>query len=167
MIEDYQVRLSTQSGSAGDSEAGEPAGSTGKYMATTELVDGALDNLFPDISQEQVQAGVTIDRCIFVLNNGAESGLTRVWIESQVEGGGFVSLALDPTGVSARDSAPVQAQDDTSGLMFSAPHSANGALTIGNLDGDECAAVWLRLRVDPDPIAVQLDGLKLAIGANF
>ena len=47
---DIKTRLSTTSGSAGNSTAGTPGGSLGKYMSTTDWAGGSLNDLFDDIS---------------------------------------------------------------------------------------------------------------------
>jgi hypothetical protein len=48
---DIKIKLSTKSGSAGNSTAqGNVNNSLGKYISTTELVDNSLNNLYDDIT---------------------------------------------------------------------------------------------------------------------
>lgn len=67
---DIKVRLSTTSGSEGNSQAqANPNASLGKYISTTDLSGTALNNLFDNISGDEQALGTTDYRCVFVYNS--------------------------------------------------------------------------------------------------
>ncbi len=162
---DIKVRLSTQSGSAGNSQASTPAASIGKYMATTDLVDASVENLFANITAAEAGTGKTVYRCIFVYNaHGSQTWQgVKAWIVSQTAGGGDLSIGLDPAGSVVNNQAGAQAAvpaDDTTaptGVTFSQPTSEDDALSLGNIVAGNCYAVWARLVVPADVAALNLD----------
>jgi hypothetical protein len=169
-LDDISVRLSTKSGSAGDSLPSSPADSLGKYLSTTPLSDGGLHNLFDAVSGVEAAAGDVEYRCLFVLNEAADSMLSvKVWIESQVAGGADIALGLDPAGASDRGDSSAQAAtiaDESaapSGVTFSLPTGEGSALSVGDVAADECFAIWVRrtVPVDANP---QADGASLHVG---
>ena len=164
---DVKVRLSTQSGAAGNTTASTPAASIGKYMSTTDVVDAVLENLFASITAAEGAAGKTVYRCAFIYNSHASQTWqsVRVWIEAQTAGGGNVTIGLDPAGVVAAGSASAQAAapaNDTtapSGVVFSASADDASGLVVGNVAAGQCQAVWFRMSVPPDVAALSLDGV--------
>lgn len=93
---DIKVRLSTTSGSAGNSTAqANPNASLGKYISTTDLSGTALNNLFDNISGDEQALGTTDYRCIFVYNSHASLQLQtpKYWIS------GIRSTAVGSTDV--------------------------------------------------------------------
>lgn len=162
---DIEIRLSTQSATEGDDQASTPADSIGGFMSTTALVDATLENLFPNITAAQAAAGITLYRCIFVLNTNPTAAWESVkaWLVSQIAGGGTVAIGIDPAGAVARDAMSAQAEepadDETApdGVTFSNPTTFEGALDLGNIAADETHAVWFRLTVPPDVEALNLD----------
>ena len=162
---DIKVRLSTQSGAAGNSTASTPAASIGKYMSTTDLVDASVENLFANITAAEAATGKTVYRCVFVYNaHGSQTWQgVKAWIVSQIAGGGDIAIGLDPAGSVANNSgsaqAAVPANDTTAptGVTFSQPTSEGDALSLGNIVAGNCYAVWARLVVPPDVAALNLD----------
>jgi hypothetical protein len=80
---DIKFRLSIKTGSAGNSLAqADPNASLGKYISTTDLVDGALNVLFDDVGGDENAAGTVDYRCVFIYNaHGSLTFLTpRVWV---------------------------------------------------------------------------------------
>lgn len=159
---DIKIRLSTQSGAAGNTNTSTPADSLGKFIATTDLTDNSLDNLFRDITAAESAAGVTIYRCFFVYNS--HGSLTyqnaKIWIASQQAGGGDMTMGLDPAGVvavglgSAQAAAPADETTAPAGVTFSNPNSEGAALSIGNMANGTCQAVWVKLVVSAGASAV-------------
>lgn len=162
---DIRIRLSTQSGTAGNSTASTPAASIGRYMSTTDLVDASVENLFTNITAAQAAVGRTVYRCIFAYNLHASQTWQSVgvWIVSQTAGGGDVAIGLDPAGSVVHNSAATQAAvpaDETTapaGVTFAAPTSEGDALVLGNIVAGNCYAVWVRLTVPPNVAALNLD----------
>ena len=66
---DIKARLSTQSGSAGNTTASTPADSIGGYISTTDLIDAAVENLFANVSAADAATGRTYYRCAFLYNS--------------------------------------------------------------------------------------------------
>ena len=162
---DVEARLSTQTGSAGDSTASTPAESIGKWMSTTELPDASLGNLFRTITAAEAATGIVLYRCIFVTNTHATGTWEQVkfWLLSQIAGGGTVAIGLDPAGAvagnsgSAQAAAPADEETAPSGVTFSAPTSIDDALSLGDIAAGECYALWFRLTVPADVEALARD----------
>lgn len=162
---DVEQRLSTQTGAAGNSTASTPAASIGKWMSTTVLTDASLENLFRNITATEAEIGITLYRCLFVVNLHATGTWEQVkfWLLSQIAGGGTVAIGLDPAGAVAFDSgsaqaaAPADEETAPSGVTFSAPTSIGDALSLGDIGPEECHALWFRLTVPPDVEALALD----------
>ena len=172
---DILIKLSTTSGAAGDSTAQSTAGANlGKFMASTEMADATLGNLFPDITGDENRVGNVDYQCIFVHNNHATLTYQNavVWVSAQVSGGASVDIALDSTAISDHDSDSAQAltiaDKDTapSGLTFAgtAVSKATG-LAIGDLAPGEVKAVWVK-RTAVNSAALDNDGATLSVAGD-
>lgn len=162
---DILFKLSVRTGSVGNSQAGTPNTSLGKYISTTEIVDATLNNIFDDVTGEENEASDVEYRCIFVHNSHATLTLENavLWLSAEVSGGAVAAIAVDDVAASAIGSAPAQADEvvdqstPPSGESFSAPTSKGTGLSIGNLLPGYCRAFWLR-RTAADTGAVDADG---------
>lgn len=169
---DILWKLSVTTGSAGDSTAGTPAGSLGKYISTTAITTAQLANLFDNVSGAEASAGTIEHRCLFVHNNHATLTYQAagVYIASQTAGGGTIDMGLDPAAVSAKGSASAQAAtiaSETSapaGVTFTTPTSG-APLVIGDIAPGQVKGIWLRRTVtagagglNPDGVIVQVTG---------
>lgn len=170
---DIKFRLSVKTGTEGDSVSSTPDESLGKYMATTPITDATLANLFRNITGPEAEDGITLYRCIFVLNDSADPwGSVAVWIASQVPGGGTVAIGLDPVGVVDRDDSDPQAAevaDETTaptGVTFRNPTTVYSGLDVGTIPAGKVFAVWLRLIVPPGATAVATDAIVIAVGSS-
>jgi hypothetical protein len=163
---DIVLRLSVKTGSAGDSTAGTPAGSLGKYVSQTAMTNATLSNLFDQVSGAEASAGDTEYRCVFILNNHATLTLEgcQVSIQSETSGGANIAIALDNIGASAKGSSSAQAAEITDEQTAPSGVSAFGtsALTLGNIGPGQVRAVWLRRTVPASTAAINLDGVVLA-----
>lgn len=171
---DEKVRLSVKTGSAGNSTAGTPAGSLGKYMATTDLTDNSLNNLFRDITAAETAAGITLYRCVFLYNSHATLTYEAVkaWLDTQTSGGGTLAIGLDPAGVVDFNASAAQAAEIAnettapSGVTFSTTAvDLASALSIGDMAPGKVQAIWLRLVVSAGAAAVA-DAGTLEITGN-
>lgn len=161
-----EYRLSTKSGSAGDTTAGTPAGSLGKYASTTQLSGTALGNLFDDITGDENAASDVEYRCIFVYNNSTTDTWLGVvvWLSSEVSGGAAIAISVDTTPPSDIDGSSAQAKEITdeqtapSTQSFSSPTTKGAGLSIGDLAPDQCRAIWFR-RTAANTAAVPNDGV--------
>lgn len=168
---DIRFRYSVPSGAAGNTlPTGGPGSSRGRYVSTTNLPDGGLNNLFPDITGDENAAGNDDYQCVFVHNSHATLTLknARVWIASQVAGGAEASLGVDPTAASALGATAAQAveiptkDDPPAGVAFSTPTSKGTSAALGDLGPNTVRAVWIR-RVATNSPATSNDGVTLRV----
>lgn len=170
---DILLKLSTKSGAAGNSEAGSPAGSLGKYISTTEITDATLNNLFDDVSGEENANSDVEYRCIFIHNNHGSISYdnVRVYLTSEVAGGADIAIGVDPTAASAVGSASAQAEEiadeDTapSGVAFTSPTTLAAAIDLGDIAAGSCRAFWVR-RTANNTAALSSDGVTLRIAGE-
>ncbi len=170
---DILLKLSVKTGSAGNSTAGTPAGSLGKYISTTAVSGTALNNLFDDVTgQENFDSDVEY-RCIFVHNNHGSLTLQNAvaYISSQVSGGAVAAIAVDSVASSAVGASSAQAlevateNDAPAALSFSAPTTRGTGLSLGNIAAGSVKAIWIR-RTASNSIAVDNDGLTIVISGD-
>lgn len=169
---DLKWRLSTQSGSAGNTTASTPAASTGKYLSTTAITDNSLNNIFDDISASENAGDVVDYRLIFLLNDHATLTLQSpaLWIVSQVAGGGTVELSVDTTGVKAKGSATAQAKSIASettaptSQTFSAPTSGS-PISLADIPAGNCIGIWIKRTAANTP-ALANDGFQLEVSGT-
>ena len=167
---DILFKYSTTAGTAGNSNPGTAAGSLGKYISTTEITSGTLNNLFDDVSGDENAASDVEYRCFFVHNNHASLTWQNVvvWIQSEVAGGANVAISVDATAPSAIGSSSAQAKEiaDEStapaSQTFSSPTTKATALSIGNIPAGYCAAVWVR-RTATNSSALNNDGATIRV----
>lgn len=167
---DILLKHSVKTGAAGNSQAGTPAGSLGKYISTTQLTDSTLNNLFDDITGAENLASEAEYRCIFVHNAHATITLENiaVFLSSEVAGGASIAVGIDPTAASAIGAAPAQALEVVDentppvGVAFSSPTTFATGLSLGNLAPGECRAIWIR-RTAANSAAQSNDGATLRV----
>lgn len=169
---DIVFRLSVKTGSAGDSVAGTPAGSLGKYVSTTALSGTALNNLFDDISGDENAASEAEYRCFFVLNNHGTLTLQNavVWLSAEVSGGAAAAIAIDDLAASAKGSASAQADEIAdentapgAGVgSFSSPTTKGAGLSLGNIAPAQVRAIWVR-RTAANSAALDNDGVTIRV----
>jgi hypothetical protein len=167
---DIVKRLSTTSGSAGDSTAGTPAASLGKYASSTAITDATLNNLFDDVTGAEASAGDIEYRCFFVLNNHATLTLQNatIAVQSETAGGGSITIALDNIAVSAKGSASAQAatiaNEDTAPTGVGT--FGTGPLTIGDMAPGQVKGIWVKRTVASSTSALNPDGVVLRISGD-
>lgn len=168
---DLLYKYSVTTGSAGNTTAGTPAGSNGKYISTTPIADATLDNLFDDVTGDENAASNVDYKCLFIHNNHGSLTLqnAKVWMVSEVSGGANTAIALDNIGVVAVGSSSAQAaiiaNEDTapSGVgSFSSPTTKSAGLAVGDIPAGSCVAIWVR-RTATNSAAQNNDGVTLRI----
>lgn len=168
---DLILRLSVKTGTAGDTTAGTPAGSLGKWVSTTVVSGAVLNNLFDDVSGAENAASAVDYRCAFWLNNHATLTLqaAKAYISAETAGGASVAIATDNVGVTAKGSATAQAAeiaDETTAptgvSAFSAPTTAATGLALGNIGPGQVAPFWVR-RTAANSAALDNDGATWAV----
>jgi hypothetical protein len=169
---DILFKLSVTTGAAGNSTAGTPAGSLGKYISTTQLSGTALNNLFDDVSGAENTAGTTDYRCFFIHNSNASNILQNavVWLSGgDPAGGATITIAVDTTAASAIGSATAQADTVANELTaptlvsaYSAPTTSGTGIALGNIGIGQCKAVWVK-RVTSGAAAVNAETVTFAV----
>ena len=167
---DIVYRLTVKTGSAGDSTAGTPAGSLGKYASTTVVTDATLNNLFDDISGDENAASDVEYRAVAVLNNHSSLTLTApvVWISSEVAGGASVAISVDTTAASAKGAAGAQlkevADESTapSSQTFTAPTTKGTGLAMSDIAAGQVKGLWIR-RTAANSAALNNDGATIRV----
>jgi hypothetical protein len=169
---DIQLKLSTQSGAAGNTTASTPAASLGKYISTTDWSAGT-NTLFDDVSGAENAAAESEYRCIFVRN--AHATLTMlsavVYLSAEVSGGAVTAIGVDTTAASAIGASAAQAlsvaNEDTApaGVTFSAPTTVGTGIALGDIPAGSCRAVWIR-RTTANTAAIDADGVTLAVACD-
>lgn len=165
---DIKIKLSTKSGSAGNSLAqANVNASLGKYVSTTEAVTATGNNLFDNVTGGENAASTVDYRCVFVHNSHGTLSLENaaVYVSSQVTGGTVLAIAIDNIAASAISSSSAQAFTATTELTdpsagvgaFSTPTSTGAALSLGTIPAGFCRAFWIR-RTAANTIAVDNDG---------
>jgi hypothetical protein len=173
---DIKIKLSTKSGSAGNSLAqADVNASLGKYISTTEITTAVANNLFDNVTGAENAASAVEYRCVFVHNSHGTISLENavIYISSQVAGGSVMDIAVDNVAPSAIGSSSAQAfaaTDSTtspggSAGSFSAPSTANTGLALGTLAPGFCKAVWVR-RTAANTGAVDADGGFLVVSGD-
>ena len=149
---DMLYKFSVKTGSAGDSVAGNAAGSLGKYISTTELTDAALNNLFDDVSGDDNVALDEEYRCIFIHNNHATLTLAApvLCLSGETANGADISIALDGVGVTPKGQIGAQADEvadeDTppSGESFTSPGTKGAGLVMPDIPPGQVHAFWVK-----------------------
>lgn len=169
--EDIKIHLSNPSLTEGmGGTQPDPNDSLGGFVATTEIVDATLHNLFDVITGDENAAEAVDYRCLFVRNSSNTNVLVdaKLWVAGQVAGGADAAIGLDPAGAVAEDSdtaqAAVAADENTapSGVVFSTPTTKADGLSVGDLAPGEVCAVWVR-RTATDSAAFDLDGVTIRV----
>jgi hypothetical protein len=170
---DILLKLSTKSGSAGNTLSSTPAASLGKYISTTAISGTALNNLFDDITgQENFDSDVEY-RAVFVHNAHATLTLQNavVYISSQVSGGAVAAIAVDSVATSALGASSAQALEVTdentapAAISFSAPTTRGTGLSLGNIAAGGVKAFWVR-RTAANTAALNNDGLSIVVSGD-
>lgn len=171
---DIKIKLSTTSGSAGNSNSqGDVNASLGKYISTTQITDNTLNNLFSDISGSENAASQVDYRCIFIHNSHASLTMqsTVVYLYSEVSGGASIAIGVDTNAASAIGSSSAQAVTIAStttaptGVSFSSPTSLGTGISIGNIAAGSCRAIWVR-RTAANTTAKDNDGVTIRVSCD-
>jgi len=170
---DIKIKLSTKSGSAGNSLAqADVNASLGKYISTTEFVSASDNNIFDNVTGGENIASTVDYRCLFVHNTHGTLSLESagIYLSSQVSGGTTIAIAVDDIAASAIGSSSAQAFEATTELTdpdagvgaFSSPSSSGTALSLGTIAPGFCKAFWVR-RTAANTVAVDDDGAVFVI----
>lgn len=163
-------KYSVKTGAAGNSQSGTAAGSLGKYISTSQITTGQLNNLFDDITGDENAASDDEYRCIFVHNSDPALTLqsAKLWISSEVGGGADCSIAVSGTAASAIGASAAQAEEiadeDTvpTGPSFTAPTTKATGISVGDVAAGYCRGIWIK-RLATNSAALNNDGVTVRV----
>ena len=167
---DIKLKFSVKTGAAGNTVAGNAAGSLGKYISTTEITSASLNNLFDDVSGTENAASDVEYRCFFIHNGHGSLTYTDVyiWLSAEVAGGAVAAIAVDGIAASAIGAAGAQADEVAdestapSGESFSAPVTKGTGIAVGDIAAGYCRAIWVR-RTAAASAALDADGVTFSV----
>lgn len=168
---DILFKMSTTGGTAGNSQAQANANqSLGKFISTSTVTSGSLNNLYDNISGAENAASVSDYRCIFVHNSHPTLTLQAAvaWISAEVPGGADCFIGADPAVASPIGQASSQAAvigDELSvpaGVTFSRPTTKFSGITLGDIPPGQCKAVWVK-RSATNSTALSNDGMTIRV----
>jgi len=170
---DIQLRLTVLTGTAGNSTAGTPAGSLGKYISTTQISGTALNNIFDNISGDENAASTVDYRCIAVYNAHATLTLLApvVWLSAETAGGANMALSVDTTSASALGNTVAQAKEIATETTapatqtFSAPTTKATGLALADIPAGQVKGIWLR-RTAANSAALDNDGFTVSVSGD-
>lgn len=167
---DILFKFSTKSGSAGNSLSSDGDSSLGKYIATNQITDATLHELFDRVTGDENAANDVEYRCIFVHNSHGSLTLQSAvaWLSAEVANGASIAIAASGTAASAVGSASAQAEEvaDEStaptGPSFSAPTSKGSGISLGDIPAGQCKGIWVR-RTAANSAALDNDGATIRV----
>jgi hypothetical protein len=108
------------SGGAANSD---PNASLGGVISSTEVSGTALNNIFDDVSGDESGPGDVEYRGIYVKNTHGSLTLqgAKLWLESEVSGGGDIAIALAGEGLNATMETVVNESTAPVGESFTSP----------------------------------------------
>lgn len=162
---DIEFHLTINTANNNSTAQGNVNDSIGGYMATTQLTDATIDNLFDDVSGDDNVGSVVDYRCEVIYNHHATlAWLTpKVWINSETAGGASVAIGLDPAGIKANNSAvaiaarPANETTAPAGVTFTAPTTKGAGLAVADVAAGSIFAYWIR-RTAANTAALDTDG---------
>lgn len=139
---DIKYRLS------GGASNADPLLSLGGTKSNTD----ASATIFDDVSSAEATAGDTEYRCVYVHNN--HGSLTwigpKIWIQVNTPSGDTdIAIGLGSSVVNGVEPTVADEQTAPAGVVFSAPASFAGGLSLGDIPPGQHKAVWIRRTVNP------------------
>lgn len=169
LTSDLHWHLSTTAGTTGNALPSTPNASLGKNVATTQIVDATLSNLFDEITGPENAAMEAEFRLMFFRNAHATLPLTNpvAWLETEIIGGALAAISFDTTGVTNLGLVGTQAKtivDENTppaSQTFLAPTSKVTGIALGSpIGAGQVVGVWVR-RTAQNTVAQALDGVTV------
>jgi hypothetical protein len=104
---------------------------------SSHFILGTINNLFDDVTQEEVNAGQIDYRCFYIFNDSATDTLygSQLYVPSQVASGSDITVGL----LSGNDVQAINILGTVTGGTYDVQYDTEPALTIAH---DPDAAVW-------------------------
>jgi len=115
---------------SGGNSANDPKNSLGGPPSSVEITS-EINNLFPDITQQQIQQGLQDVRCFYITNKNKGESLTNItiWLEKNQNAGTEVQLGLalqNEVQLLSVVDAPTMTQIPRGHIFFISPQHNNG-----------------------------------------
>ena len=135
-------------------KSSQPA-SDGGAISSTQIVDGTLNNLFPDTTGDQAAVGSVLYRKVFFKNNHSTLTLTApvVWV------------ATEPQSQESIDIGPALSHDDVDGTAISYSQSADKSvgIQVGDMAPGVSVGIWIRRTTPQKAVAFPASSVQLEI----
>ena len=125
----------------------------------------ASASIFDDVTSAEASSGDTEYRCVYVHNNhGTLTYLgSKVWVQANTPSSDTdVAIGLGTSAVNGTEQTVADENTAPSGVVFSAPSSFAGGLSIGDIPAGQHKAVWIRRTVNAGA-AVATDSFTLRV----
>lgn len=134
----------------GGGAQGNPNDSIGGAIASTQIVDNTLHNLFDKVSGDQALAGMIDYRACYAKNNHGSITLetTKLWIQTNTSNSEIaIAKALEGAGNGSTTGVMERlANEETApaGVTFSQPANKAAGILIGDLTTGQVHGIWER-----------------------
>lgn len=143
---DIQVRYS------GGGSNSDPAASLGGAISSASIPDATVGNLFPEINEDQTEAGITLYRCFYFRNGHGtlEWRNVKQWVQANTPSPDTtIAIGVGSSGVNGTEQTIANQTTAPSGVTFAAPTDKASGQTVGNVPAGQHFPVWVRLTVNP------------------
>lgn len=167
---DLLIKYSTKTGSAGNTTSSNGVSSLGKYVSTTVITSGVLQNLFPTLTGDENNTSAVNYLCVFVHNSHSTLTLIgpKAWLTNKTAAATLIDIGVDTTVASIISASAAQALSVATittapgGVTFSAPISKSAGISLGDIGPGQCKAIWVR-RTAQNTGALAVDSVVLRI----
>ena len=143
--------------------------SLGGHVATTQITDATLNNLFDDVSGDDNAASDVEYRGFFVYNSNVSLPWqsVKMWISASVTGGALACIAKDTKAVTtvghsaASQMLEIPDEDTSPGLTFTAPETKVAGISLGTIALNSVHGIWV-VRAARNSAAIDNDGLTVS-----
>lgn len=167
---DIEFRLSLPAGTKGATAVqADVNDSLGGVVASTQITDATINNLFDNVSGDDNAASDVEYRGYFVYNDHQTLDWisVKMWISASVTGGAVACIAVDSTasstiGTSASQMLVIPTEDTKpTGLTFTMPETKGTGVSLGTINSNSVRGVWIR-RKALNSAALNNDGITVS-----
>lgn len=151
---------------SGGATNADPALSLGGEQSLVEVIPSEMFNLFDRVSLLEAAAGRVEYRCLYVGNtaSGEDMSGARLYIKTQTPSAHTaIAIGLDPAGVNGEATSIALETTAPIGVTFADYPPAGNGLEIGDLNGGEAIAFWVRRVVNPGAVPRTLDNFTIQL----
>jgi len=159
-VDPANIKWYLSGGASNDSAAASLGGARSTSTKVTE------DALFDDVSGAEATAGHTDYRCIYVVNEDADTlSDCFVWISSNTASEDTaITIGLDLAGKNGTaDTIATETTAPDPAVTFSAAASKGAGLDVGDLEQNDYYAIWIKRVVGSSAAAVTGDTFTIKI----